>query len=98
MAFEQSVRTFTGDSGITKRGNFITRLFEGTGGDADVRVVLPTGFNAISVAKYGPAFMRKSVRDLAGSALCGYALVAGDPSILVVNTRGLRDILEKTAR
>ena len=64
MAFEQSVRTFTGDSGITKRGNFFTRLLEGTGGDADVRVVLPTGFNAISVAKYGPAFMRKSVRDL----------------------------------
>ena len=96
VAFEQSVRTFTGDSGITKRGNFITRLFEGTGGDADVRVVLPTGFNAISVAKYGPAFMRKSVRDLGWFLrYVGYALVAGDPSILAVNTRGLRDILEK---
>ena len=95
-AFEQSVRTFTGDSGVTKRGNFFTRLFDVAGGDADVRVVLPTGFTAISVAKYGPAFMRKSVRDLGWFLrYVGYALVAGDPSILAVNTRGLRDILLK---
>ena len=46
-------------------------------------MVLPTGFNAISVAKYGPAFMRKSVRDLGWFLrYVGYALVAGDPSIL----------------
>ena len=94
IAFEQSVRTFTGESGTTKRGNFLTRLLDLTGGDADVRVVLPTGFNAISVAKYGPAFMRKSVRDMGWFLrYVGYALVAGDPSILAVNTRGLRDIL-----
>ena len=94
VAFEQSVRTFTGSSGDTKRGNFLTRLLEGAGGDADVRVVLPTGFNAISVAKYGPAFMRKSVRDMGWFLrYVGYAVVAGDPSILSVNTRGLRDIL-----
>ena len=94
-AFEQSVRTFTGESGNTdSQGNFFTRLFDGAGGDADVRVVTPTGFNAISVAKYGPAFMRKSVRDLGWFLrYVGYALVAGDPSILAVNTRGLRDIL-----
>ena len=40
--------------------------------------------------------MRKSVRDLGWFLrYVGYALVAGDPSILAVNTRGLRDLLEK---
>ena len=94
-AFQDSIRTFTGDSDSTKTGNFFTRLLDVGGGDADVRVVLPTGFNAISVAKYGPAFMRKSVRDMGWFLrYVGYALVAGDPSILAVNTRGLRDILQ----
>ncbi len=95
-AFEASTRTFTGASGASKRGNFLTRLFDVGGGDADVRVVIPTGFTAISVAKYGPAFMRKSVRDMGWFLrYVGYALVAGDPSILAVNTRGLRDLLLK---
>ena len=40
--------------------------------------------------------MKKSVRDLAWFLrYVGYAVVAGDPSILAVNTRGLRDVLEK---
>ena len=47
-AFEQSVRTFTGDSGTKKRGNFLTRLLEGAGGDADIRVVLPLSLIHIS--------------------------------------------------
>ncbi|BEV36753.1 phycobilisome rod-core linker polypeptide [Synechococcus sp. M16CYN] len=95
-AFADSVRTFTGASDSTKKENFLSRLLSGAGGgDADVRVVLPIGFNAISVAKYGPAFMRKSVRDMGWFLrYVDYALVAGDPSILAVNTRGLRDILE----
>lgn len=94
-AFQRSVQTFaqgTGSSG----GNLITRLLEGAGGDADVRVVLPTGFSPIAVGRYGTDRMRKSLRDMAWFLrYVGYALVAGDPSILAVNTRGLRDVLEK---
>jgi phycobilisome core-membrane linker protein len=59
-------------------------------------VVLPTGFSPISVARYGTERMKKSIRDMAWFLrYVGYAVVAGDPSILRVNTRGLRDVLEK---
>ena len=94
VAFQKSVQTFTGAE--ASRGNLFTRLLEGAGGDADVRVILPTGFTAISVGRYGTERMKKSIRDLAWFLrYVGYAVVAGDPSILAVNTRGLRDILEK---
>ncbi len=94
-AFQRSVQTFTG-AGAPKRGNLFTRLLEGAGGDADVRVILPGGFSPISVGRYGTERMKKSLRDLAWFLrYVGYALVAGDPSILAVNTRGLRDVLEK---
>ena len=93
-AFQKSVQTFTGAE--ASRGNVFTRLLEGAGGDADVRVILPTGFNPISVGRYGTERMKKSIRDLAWFLrYVGYAVVAGDPSILAVNTRGLRDILEQ---
>lgn len=96
-AFQRSVQTFTGSSGGSQgRGNILSRLLEGAGGDADVRVVLPSGFTPIAVGRYGTARMKKSIRDLAWFLrYVGYALVAGDPSILAVNTRGLRDVLEK---
>ncbi|MFN7898170.1 MAG: phycobilisome rod-core linker polypeptide [Synechococcaceae cyanobacterium] len=94
VAFQTSVKTFAG--GTASRGNLFTRLLQGAGGDADVRVVLPSGFSAISVGRYGTERMKKSIRDLAWFLrYVGYALVAGDPSILAVNTRGLRDVLEK---
>ncbi len=93
-AFQRSVETFAG--GTASKGNLFTRLLEGAGGDADVRVVLPTGFTPISVGRYGTERMKKSIRDLAWFLrYVGYAVVAGDPSILAVNTRGLRDVLEK---
>ena len=96
-AFQRSVQTFVGGTATTKgRGNVISRLLEGASGDADVRVVLPSGFNPISVGVYGTERMKKSIRDLAWFLrYVGYALVAGDPSILAVNTRGLKDVLEK---
>jgi len=94
-AFQRSVQTFTG-AGAPKRGNVLSRLLEGSGGDADVRVILPSGFSPIAVSLYGTERMKKSLRDLAWFLrYVGYALVAGDPSILAVNTRGLRDVLEK---
>jgi phycobilisome core-membrane linker protein len=94
-AFNRSVQTFTG-AGAPQRGNLLSRLLEGAGGDADVRVILPSGFSPISVGLYGNERMKKSLRDLAWFLrYVGYALVAGDPSILAVNTRGLRDVLEK---
>ncbi|GCE64184.1 anchor polypeptide LCM [cyanobiont of Ornithocercus magnificus] len=95
-AFASSVRTFTSaEASVAREGNFFTRLFK-VGSDTDVRVILPAGFIPISISKYGPARMRKSVRDLGWFLrYVGYALVAGDPSILSVNARGLRDILEK---
>lgn len=97
VAFRRSVQTFVGEAASSEgRGNLIRRLLEGAGGDADVRVILPPGFNPIAVGLYGTARMKKSIRDLAWFLrYVGYALVAGDPSILAVNTRGLRDVLEK---
>ena len=93
-AFQRSVQTFAGAT--ANRGNLLSRLLEGAGGDADVRVILPTGFAPISVGRYGTERMKKSIRDLAWFLrYVSYAIVAGDPSILSVNTRGLRDVLEK---
>jgi phycobilisome core-membrane linker protein len=92
-AFQRSVRTFAQGSGGT---GLLGRVLEGVQADADVRVVLPSGFSPISVARYGNDRMRKSLRDMAWFLrYVGYAIVAGDPSILAVNTRGLRDVLEQ---
>ncbi len=93
QAFATSVQTFVQGSG---GGGLLGRIREGFQAAADVRVVLPTGFTPINVARYGAASMRKSLRDLGWFLrYVGYAVVAGDPSILAVNTRGLRDVLEK---
>ncbi|MGK7921005.1 MAG: phycobilisome rod-core linker polypeptide [Trichodesmium sp.] len=56
---------------------------------------VPAGFRPISVSKYGPANMTKSLRDLSWFLrYTTYAIVAGDPNILSVNVRGLREIIE----
>ncbi|MDM7936580.1 MAG: phycobilisome rod-core linker polypeptide [Cyanobium sp. CZS 48M] len=93
VAAATSVLTFAQGSG---GAGLLGRILEGVQADADVRVVLPAGFSPISVARYGTERMRKSLRDMGWFLrYVGYALVAGDPSILAVNTRGLRDVLEK---
>ncbi|MBW4653936.1 MAG: phycobilisome rod-core linker polypeptide [Kaiparowitsia implicata GSE-PSE-MK54-09C] len=56
---------------------------------------IPPGFRPINVARYGPSNMQKSLRDLSWFLrYVTYAIVAGDPNIISVNTRGLREIIE----
>lgn len=56
---------------------------------------IPPGFRPINVARYGPSNMSKSLRDLSWFIrYATYAIVAGDPNIISVNVRGLRDIIE----
>jgi len=65
-------------------------LFSATGGGP-----APAGFRPINVARYGPKNMQKSLRDLAWMLrYVTYAIVAGDPNIIIVNVRGLREIIE----
>lgn len=55
----------------------------------------PVGFQPINVSRYGPSNMTKSLRDLSWFLrYITYAIVAGDPSILSVNVRGLREIID----
>lgn len=77
---------------VDTRGGFLEGLrsiFSASGSDA------PAGFKPINIARYGPARMQKSLRDLDWFLrYTTYAIVAGDPSIIAVNTRGLREIIE----
>lgn len=55
----------------------------------------PAGFRPINVSRYGPKNMQKSLRDLSWMLrYLTYAIVAGDPNILTVNVRGLREVIE----
>ena len=93
-AFDRSIETFAQSTG-PNRGLF-TRLLENFRQAGDVAVVTPAGFAPIDVSRYGKERMTKSLRDLGWFLrYVGYAVVAGDPSILVVNARGLREVLEK---
>ena len=56
---------------------------------------VPPGFRPINMARYGPGNMAKSLRDLSWFLrYLTYAIVAGDPNIISVNVRGLREIIE----
>jgi phycobilisome core-membrane linker protein len=56
---------------------------------------IPPGFRPINVSRYGPSNMQKSLRDLSWFLrYVTYAIVAGDPNIISVNVRGLREIIE----
>jgi len=56
---------------------------------------LPPGFKPINVTRYGNIRMKKSLRDLDWFLrYLTYAIVAGDPNILSVNIRGLRELID----
>jgi phycobilisome core-membrane linker protein len=56
---------------------------------------IPAGFKPISIVKYGSNKMRKSLRDLDWFLrYLSYAIVIGDPNILAVNIKGLRELIE----
>jgi phycobilisome core-membrane linker protein len=78
---------------VEAKGGFLsnlTSLFTATGAGA-----IPQGFQPINIALYGPANMQKSLRDMSWFLrYISYAIVAGDPNIIVVNTRGLREIIQ----
>lgn len=61
-----------------------------SGGDT-----LPPGFKPINVVRYGSTRMKKSLRDLDWFLrYLTYAIIAGDPNILSVNIRGLRELID----
>jgi phycobilisome core-membrane linker protein len=71
----------------------IRSVFSISPGDAGA---IPPNFRPINIARYGPSNMAKSLRDLSWFLrYTTYAIVAGDPNILLVNTRGLREIIER---
>ncbi len=79
---------------VETRGGFLEGLRSlfsaGPGGGP-----IPPGFKPINIARYGPERMQKSLRDLDWFLrYTTYAIVAGDPNIIAVNTRGLREIIE----
>src|SRR6476469_11025260 len=78
-----------GGGGFLGLGN----LFSGNGGGYSGPI--PAGFQPINVSRYGPGNMTKSLRDLSWFLrYITYAIVAGDPNIISVNVRGLREIIE----
>ncbi|AFZ29631.1 phycobilisome core-membrane linker protein [Gloeocapsa sp. PCC 7428] len=80
---------------VESRGGFLEglrSLFSASPGGGGA---IPPGFRPINVARYGPTNMQKSLRDLSWFLrYVTYAIVAGDPNIIAVNTRGLREIIE----
>lgn len=87
-----TVTYLDGSGGSNKGGGIfggLKNIF--TGGGAGP---IPAGFRPINVSRYGPARMTKSLRDLSWFLrYVTYAIVAGDPSIIIVNTRGLQDVI-----
>jgi phycobilisome core-membrane linker protein len=89
MTYVESSGGGTSSGGIFGGLKSLFSLGGGGGG------AIPPGFRAIDVSRYGPTRMQKSLRDLSWFLrYVTYAIVAGDPNIIVVNTRGLKEVIE----
>ncbi|WP_373538786.1 phycobilisome rod-core linker polypeptide [Chamaesiphon sp.] len=92
---QQSESTLGTVTFVETKGNFfsnIASLFTASGGAG----LIPAGFQPINISLYGPANMQKSLRDMSWFLrYVTYAIVAGDPNIITVNVRGLREIIQK---
>lgn len=83
----QSMQNLSGDTQ--------TNIFEGVTSVFSTGDSLPPGFKPINVVRYGSVRMKKSLRDLDWFLrYLTYAIVAGDPNILSVNIRGLRELID----
>lgn len=93
-AAQQSTQTFvSGGQGSESGGGLLGGLLSVFTNPGIGKI--PVGFRPINISRYGPANMTKSLRDMSWFLrYITYAVVAGDPNILVVNTRGLKEILE----
>jgi phycobilisome core-membrane linker protein len=95
-------------SQLTSEGNVLSNSFDTqVTGDTQVNIfsnltslfrsgeATPPGFRPINVSRYGTERMKKSLRDLDWFLrYLTYAIVAGDPNILSVNIRGLRELID----
>jgi len=76
-------------------GNTQNNFFQGFSSAFNASDSLPPGFKPINVSRYGKIRMQKSLRDLDWFLrYLTYAIIAGDPNILSVNIRGLRDLID----
>ncbi len=91
---KQSQSTLGTVTYVEAKGGFfsgIGSLFSATGSAGPI----PAGFQPINIARYGPANMQKSLRDMSWFLrYLTYSIVAGDPNIITVNVRGLREIIQ----
>jgi phycobilisome core-membrane linker protein len=91
---KQSQSTLGTVTYVEAKGSFfsgIGSLFSATGSTGPI----PAGFQPINIARYGPANMQKSLRDMSWFLrYLTYSIVAGDPNIITVNVRGLREIIQ----
>ena len=80
---------------VESKGNSIGGAFKSLLRSSSIGGPTPPGFRQINISRYGPERMQKSLRDLSWFLrYTSYAIVAGDPNIIAVNVRGLREIIE----